>query len=56
MAIAGIVLLAIGSIGVCSSAALEIKYKEPIFQLLMKIFPWLVGVGGLLLGIGLRGG
>jgi len=56
MAIAGIILLTIGSIGVCSAVALEIRYHEPIYKLMMKIFPWLLGVGGLLLGLALKAG
>lgn len=56
MVLAGIILLALGSIGVCSAVALEIKYHEPIYKLLMKIFPWIFGAGGILLGIALRGG
>lgn len=53
MAVAGIILLVIGSIGVCGAVALEIKYHEPIYRLMMKVFPWLLGIGGLLLGLGL---
>jgi hypothetical protein len=56
MAIAGIVLLAIGSVGVCSAVILEVKYHEPLYKVMMKIFPWIFGVGGVLLGIALRGG
>lgn len=56
MAIAGLILLAIGSIGVCGAVVLEMKHHEPIYKLLMKIFPWLIALGSILLGIGLRGG
>lgn len=55
MAIAGIILLGIGSVGICTAVALEIKYHEPVYKLMMKIFPWLVGIGGLLLGLAMRG-
>lgn len=55
MAAAGIVLLAMGSIGVCGAVLLEMRYHEPVYKLMMKIFPWLIGIGGLLLGIGLGG-
>ncbi len=54
MIIAGIVLLAIGSVGVCGAVALEMKYHEPAYKLMMKIFPWVLGIGGILLGLGLR--
>ncbi len=56
MAIAGIILLVLGSVGVCSAVALEMKYHEPAFKLMMKLFPWVLGIGGLLLGLALRGG
>jgi len=56
MAAAGIILLAIGSVGVCGAVLLEMKYREPIYRVLMKVFPWLIGLGSLLLGVGLRGG
>jgi len=55
MAVAGITLLAIGSIGICAAVALEVKYNEPIYRLLMKIFPWFIGVGGMLLGVSMTG-
>jgi len=55
MAAAGIVLLAIGSVGICGAVLLEIKYREPIYKLLMKVFPWFIALGGILLGVGLRG-
>jgi len=55
MVIAGIVLLAIGSVGICAAVALEMRYHEPAYRLMMKIFPWLLGIGGLLLGLAVRG-
>ena len=46
-------LLSIGSLGVVGAVIMEIKAKEPIYMLMMKIFPWLFGVGGILLAVGL---
>lgn len=56
MAIAGIILLAIGSVGICAAVGLEMKYHEPRYRLLMKVFPWVFGLGGIILGIALAGG
>ena len=56
MAIAGIVLLAIGSVGVCCAVALEIKYHEAKYKLAMKIAPVIFGAAGILVGIALRVG
>ena len=56
MAIAGIILLIIGSVGICAAVVLEMKYHDPIYKLLMKIMPWIFGAGGILLGIALAGG
>jgi len=55
MTTAGIVLLAIGSIGICGAVLLEMKYHEPIYKLLMKVFPWLIALGSVLLAVRLGG-
>ena len=44
--------LGIGSIGVVASVILEIKKKEPIYMLLMKIFPWFMAIGAIILATG----
>ncbi|MBA7554057.1 hypothetical protein ES705_46669 [subsurface metagenome] len=46
-----IAFLAIGSIGVLSAVIMEVRTREPIWKLMMKIFPWFFGVGAVLLGI-----
>lgn len=56
MVVLGIILLAIGSLGTCAAVALEIKFHEPIFRLLMKIVPWLMAIGGIIFGLALKGG
>jgi len=56
VAATGIALLAVGSIGICGAVALEVKYHDPIYKLLMKIFPWLIALGSMLLAVGLGGG
>lgn len=51
MLIAAISLLGIGSIGILSAVILEVKTHDPVYKLMMKIFPWFFGVGAVLLGI-----
>jgi len=53
MIVIALVLLGIGSIGTLTASLLEMKYHEPTFRIMMKIFPWLFGAGGVLLGISL---
>jgi hypothetical protein len=48
--LAGLVFIGIGSVGVTGAVVLEIIKKEPLYMLLMKIFPWFIGVGGILIG------
>jgi len=45
------IFLGVGSIGVLTATILEMKYHEPIYKLMIKIFPWLFGAGGVLLGL-----
>ena len=42
-------LLALGSVGEIAAVVLEIKKHEPVYALLMKVFPWFFGVGAVLL-------
>lgn len=49
--ILALILLYIGSFGVIGAVIMEIKAKEPVYMLMMKIFPWLFGVGGILLAV-----
>jgi hypothetical protein len=53
MLAAAIILMTIGSFGVGAAVLLELKHHEPIYMLLIKIFPWIFGVGAVLLGISL---
>ncbi|MBA7689056.1 hypothetical protein ES703_97550 [subsurface metagenome] len=55
MLIAAIALLGIGSIGIISAVIMEVKTREPVYMLMMKIFPWFFGVGAVLLGIVIAG-
>jgi hypothetical protein len=48
----GLVFLGIGSLGVIGATALELKTHEPPYALMIKIFPWLIGLGGVLIGLG----
>lgn len=55
MLVAAISLMAIGSFGVGAAVLLEIKSHDPIWKLMMKIFPWFFGVGAVLLAISIAG-
>ncbi len=52
----GVVFLGIGSVGMVASVILEIKLKEPKYKILQKVFPWFMGVGGILLGVAIASG
>lgn len=55
MFIAGITLMAIGSFGIGAAVLLEIKFREPIYKILMKLFPWVFGVGAIVLAMAIAG-
>jgi len=52
MVIAGIVHLAIGSFGVGTAVVMEAWKGDDKFKIMMKIFPWIFGVGGIIMGVG----
>ena len=54
MLMLAIILLALGSVGEIAAVALEIIKKEPVYALMMKIFPWFFGIGAVLLALWLR--
>lgn len=56
IATAGIVLLGIGSLGVFGSCVYEWRYHAKIGEIGMKVFPWVFGAGGILLGVALATG
>ena len=56
MLAAGIALLAIGSFGIGAAVIMEVKTHEPVYKILMKVFPWFFGVGAILLAIVIAGG
>lgn len=41
----GLGIMIFGAVGIVVSTALEIKRKEPIYALLMKIFPLIFAIG-----------
>ncbi len=51
MLIAALALLAIGSAGILSAVIMEVRTHEPVYKLMVKIFPWFFGIGAVLLGI-----
>ena len=52
MLVAGIVLLSLGSAATAAAVGLEIKYKEPIWMIVMKGGCFAIAVGSLLYTIG----
>ncbi len=56
MIILAIILMVVGSFGVGAATLMEMKNHEPKWKIMMKIFPWVFGVGAVLLGIVIAGG
>ena len=54
MFLAGIIIAALGTAGIFTAVGLEVKLKEPIYLVLMKIFPWVIGIGLFLMGLSFR--
>ena len=55
LAVAALILMTVGSFGELAAVALEVKHREPVYALLMKVFPWIFGVGAVLMGVALAG-
>jgi len=53
---AAIALMAIGSLGIGGALIMEILTHEPIYLIMMKIFPWVFGVGAVILALAITGG
>jgi len=51
MQLIGLVVMTIGSGGIVASTILEIKTRAPIYTLMMKIFPWVFGVGAIIFSL-----
>lgn len=56
MIAAAIALMAIGSLGVGGAVVMEIKTHEPVYKVLMKVFPWFFGVGAVILALSITRG
>ena len=54
MLIAGMIIVALGTMGIFTSVGMEIALKEPIYLVLMKIFPWFIGLGMLFIGLSVK--
>jgi len=52
MVVLGLSFLGIGSVGVVAAVILEIKKKDPVYMVLMKIFPWFMAIGAIMLATG----
>lgn len=46
-----LVIMTVGSLGIIGSTIFEIKTKAPVYALMMKIFPWVFGLGAILFSI-----
>ena len=55
MLAAAIALMAIGSLGIGGAVVLEIKTHDPVYKVLMKVFPWVFGVGAVVLAMAIAG-
>ena len=53
LTIAAITLLSAGCLGIAFAVVMEVRTGESKYKLMMKIFPALIGIGGVLLGIAL---
>ena len=53
---AAMALMAIGTLGVGAAVVMEIKTHEPMYKVLMKVFPWFFGVGAVILALAITGG
>jgi|GEM_PF-2475885 len=51
MLIAGVVIAALGTAGVFTAVGMELRTHEPLWGRMMKVFPWLVGLGMFLVGL-----
>jgi len=56
MLAAAIALMAIGSLGVGAAVVMEVKTHEPVYKVMMKVFPWFFGVGAVVLAFAIVGG
>ena len=52
MFITGIIVTIIGSIGIFTAVGMELATHEPKYHIVMKICPWLIGLGLALIGLG----
>lgn len=53
---AAIALMAIGSLGIGAAIVMEIITHERVYKVLMKVFPWVFGVGAVCLALAITGG
>ena len=52
MFLAGIIIVALGTAGVFAAVGMELAAHEPKYHIVMKICPWLIGLGLALIGLG----
>ena len=51
MQLAGLIIMGLGTFGIFYSTVIEIKYKEPLHSVMVKVFPWIFAVGAILFSL-----
>ena len=52
MQLAGFIVMTLGAGGIIFSTIMEIKFREPVYALLMKIMPLIFSIGTLIWSMG----
>lgn len=52
MFLAGCIIAGLGTLGIFAAVGMEVKTREPLYKILMKVFPWIIGTGLALIGLG----
>ena len=51
MQLMGILIMAMGTFGIIYSTVMEIKFREPIYSVMMKIFPLIFAIGAIIFAL-----
>ena len=51
--ILGLVFMAVGSFGIVAAVLLEMRREKRTYEIMMKLFPWVFGVGCILFSLGI---
>jgi len=52
MQLMGILIMAMGTFGIIYSTVMEIKLKEPLYAIMLKIFPLIFAIGSIIWAFG----